>query len=694
MFPRPTEDFEMEPPDNELEVQGERPDTKSIEWLMRCLDHPNIAELVDESDLTELGSRVVEEYEIDLESLSDWKEQSEAALKMAKQVREEKSEPWPGCANVKYPLMTTAAIHFASRAYPEIIQGTRVVKCEIIGEDPQNIKTGIAERISQHMSWQLLKEMDGWEEETDKLLVILPIIGTVFTKIYFDPIEKRNIRTLILPDDFVVNYKAKSLEGARRATHVYELYENDIYERVKSGIWLDVDLQLGSSSADYPGETDVPHVFLEQHRYWDFDKDGYAEPYVVTVHKDSNRVVRVTARFDAAGIFFRGSTVSRIKPIHYFTKFGFFPNPDGGFYDLGYGQLLEPLNATINTLLNQLLDAGTMANTGGGFIASGIKMKAGEISFKPNEWKPIQATGAALKDGIVPLPIKEPSMVLFQLLGLMIDAGKDIANLSEALSGNMPTQDIPATTMLAIVEQGLKIYSALFKRVYRSLTNEYRKLFRLNSLYLDPQVQFRVLDVPVEVFQQDYDMQSFDVYPVADPNISTDIQRMMKARALAELGPRPGLNQVEVTARLVDALRIPNANKVLVPADQIPEPPPDPRVVEALETSKRESVRLQMDIFKFQFEVEKIIADIEGVRAKAMLDIAKAEAEEVGPQVEQYKHQMEMLSTAAKHKVELLKTMIQAGARNAAQGQGQSGGLPGLEAPAGDGGSFQIPGGM
>src|SRR5690606_2001843 len=289
------------------------------------------------------------DYNIDKSSRSEWETQVETALKCAKQVVDAKGFPWPGAANVKYPLVTTAAIQFHARSYPEIVKGNEVVKARTVGEDPDGRKQARADRVSQHMSWQCMEEMKEWDEETDKLLLVLPIVGSVVRKTYFDPTEDRNKSVLVLPENLIVHYKARSLESSRRKTEIIDVYKNEVWENVQAGVWLDVELGAPSPDGEHQGDEDAPFEFLEQHRYFDLDEDGYEEPYIVTVLKDSGEVVRIKARYDETGIIIQGNKLIKIEPIEYYTHYQFVPSPDGGFYGIGFGILLNGLNETINT---------------------------------------------------------------------------------------------------------------------------------------------------------------------------------------------------------------------------------------------------------------------------------------------------------------------------------------------------------
>ncbi|MCR5876942.1 hypothetical protein [Phenylobacterium sp. J367] len=325
-------------------------------------------------------------------------------MKLALQTKEEKSYPWPKASNIKFPLISTAAIQFNARAYPAMIDGPNIVKGAIKGR-PTPEKQDRADRIGKHMSWQLLEEMDDWEEDTDRLLIQLPIVGCAFRKTWFDPLKGYNCSHLVSAGDFVVNYWTRDLETCPRATHVLPpMYPYEAEEKMRSGLWLRVDLGRAPDAAN---DDDAPHVFLEQHRLWDLDEDGYPEPYIVTVHKETERVVRIVARYDETGVeMSEEGEIVRITPTRAFTKYGFIQAPDGSFYDIGFGTLLEPLSATINSTINQLMDAGHLANVQGGFIGDGVSIKSGNLRFKPGEWKRVTSAGANLQQSIVPLPVK------------------------------------------------------------------------------------------------------------------------------------------------------------------------------------------------------------------------------------------------------------------------------------------------
>ncbi len=529
----------------------------------------NLAKGMSEEELNKIGSEAVEGYKRDLQSREAWEGSLDEWTKLAMQVRETKNYPWPDASNVKYPLLSTAAMQFSARAYPSLVPSNgQVVKVKTFGMDRTGEKWEQANRVAKFMSWQVMYDMDNWEEDMDKLLITLPIVGTVFKKTFYSSAKGKICSKLVLPKNLVVNNAAKSLEEAERITEKIELSPRIVQERKNQEVFLDVD--LGQPPAqDGPNDDTTPYCFLEQHTYLDLDNDGYAEPYIVTVHEDSGKVVRIAPRFTAEDIELDDeNNVVSIEAKQYYTKFDFVPNPDGSFYSMGFGMLLGPINESINTLINQLVDAGSLANLQSGFIGKGLRLKTGEQRFRPGEWKPVNATGDDLRKQIVPLPAKDPSDTLLQLMQILVTAGKELASVAEIFVGKMPGQNTPATTTMAAVEQGMKVFTAVYKRIYRSLESEFKKIFALNKEYLDPNTYVAVIDAPVG--PDDFDNEAYDICPGADPNAVSQQEKLMKAQALLEMLPvLPGLlDPIEVVRRVLEAQEQPNPEKLFSQAVQ------------------------------------------------------------------------------------------------------------------------------
>jgi chaperonin GroES len=580
--------------------------------IRKLLESANIAENLEDDKLREIGARCKRGFEQDLESRSDWERNIDNWTKLATQVTEQKTYPWPKASNIKYPLLSTAAMQFAARAYPSLVPSDgRVVKSKVIGKDPTGEKQKRAEHTSIYVSYQLMNEMDCWEEDMDKLLIMLPVVGTMFKKTYWDKLTEKNCSKLVMPKNLVVNYWTRNLETTERISEIIEMSKRLLQERVNGGIFLDTELgdpsmPDGSTSAPANDST-TPYTFVEQHTFLDLDDDGYEEPYVVTFHRESGTVLRIAARFDEKGLKTdEDGKVIRIEPIQYYTKFGFIPNPDGSFYDIGFGVLLGPLNESVNTLINQLVDAGSLSNLQSGFIGKGLRIKMGEARFQPGEWKAVNATADDLKKQILPLPVKEPSNVLFQLMGSLISSGKELASVAEIFVGKMPGQNTPATTTMATIEQGMKVFTAVYKRIYRSLAQEYQKLYRLNEVYLNPQTYVEVLDDNVN--PDDFKAIGYDIQPGADPTAISQTERLLKAQGLVELLPMGVLDPIEVIKRVLEAQEQPNIQKLFhQEVQQTGQPPqkPDPKAQELQmkQAAMEQTSQLKMQEMQFKSEL-------------------------------------------------------------------------------------------
>lgn len=577
------------------------------------LEDKNIAQKLDKEELQKISQQVSDGFEYDLRSRADWERNLTEWTNLALQVKEEKNWPWQGASNVKYPLLSTAAMQFNARAYPSLIPATGdVVKVDVIGADPDGQKLEQAKRVSKYMSFQLMHEMESWEDDMDKLLIMLPIVGTVFKKTYYDKTLKHNVSELVLPKDIVVNYWAKSLDCAERISQRLYLNKRHVKERQMSGIYLDVDLgepqvhQDQNEHVEVVQDATLPYQIIEQHTYYDLDDDGYPEPYIITFERHTKTILRIVARYDEETMFMgEDGKLAKIEPIQYFTKFSFIPNPDGSFYDIGFGLLLGPINESVNTTINQLLDAGTLNNLQGGFLGKGLKLKMGESRWNPGEWKSVQTTADDLRKQIIPLPTKEPSKVLLELMQLLVTSGKELASVAEIFVGKMPGQNTPATTTMATIEQGMKVFTAVYKRIFRSLTDEYKKIFRLNSIHLDLEKYQNVLDQTIP--GNDFDEKNYNICPNADPSTPTQTEKLMKAQALLELLQTGTLDPVEVVRRVLDAQEQPSIerlfNQQIQQTGQF-QPPPDPKIQIAQMKNEGDQQRLQLEQQKAAFEAQ------------------------------------------------------------------------------------------
>ena len=556
-------------------------------------------------------------FDDDLDSRGEWESNIDDWIALAKQTKQDKSYPWPGASNVKYPLVATAAMQFAARSYPSLVPSNgKVVNSVVIGKDIDGQKYEKAQRVSTYMSYQLMHEMCGWEEDMDKMLMMLPIVGTMFKKTWYDKTEDKIKSKLILPKYLVVNYWTTNLEESERVSEIIHMSPRLLKERQNMGVYDDVDLgdpvaegHLMPADADTNSKS-VPYTIIEQHTFIDIDDDGYAEPYIVTFDYSSGKLLRISRRYLLDDVVLKDDkkTIARIKPIQMYTKFGFIPNPDGSFYDIGFGVLLGPINESVNTLINQLVDSGHLHNLQSGFIGKALRVKMGDQSLRPGEWRPVNATADDLRKQIVPLPTKEPSSVLFQLMGTLITSGKELASVAEIFTGKMPGQNTPATTTMATVEQGMKVFTAVYKRIFRALSQEFDKIFELNKLYTDPNKYVNVIDM--EIGPDDFDKSSCDIAPGADPNAASQQEKLMKAQGLMEMLQVAGpiFNPVKVLSRVLEAQEQPNWQELfsdeVQQSGQVPPPPPDPKMMAIQAKMQADQQKAAMDIQAKQAKME------------------------------------------------------------------------------------------
>lgn len=604
-----TDDFDEPEGDDEHPQDALKADPQTprevLANLIKQIDDINIARDVDDQTLMELGQLVVQEFQIDETSRANWRDQIDKALDFATQKAQEKQFPWPKASNTIFPIISSAALQFQARTYGALIQNRNVVKGVVWGSDKgtpaldankQPLQDGMgqpvwlsqpgekrkrADTIGQHMSYQLLEEIPEWEPQTDAMLGRIPTVGGEVRKTFWDPVEKR-VRSLSVPiTDLVWNYYAPSFETAPRHTELVRLYPTEIETLERSELFLEhvygpgadvSDQSAGAEEQPSPGsDPDAPHYFLEQHRRFDLDGDGYAEPLVVTVHKQSATVVRITARYDQDGIVSdeKDNEIIKIVPDDHYTLYPFLTNPKSGSHPLGWGHLAKPLNEAINTSLNQMFDAGTLQNAGGGFIGTGLSLHSGPVNFQVGRYVPVSTKGQDIRNSVYPIPFPGPSQVLFNLLELLLGAAKEITGTQDILAGDISKADASPTTVLALIEQGTKMYTSIHKRVYRAMKSELQKLYKLNRRHLQEPARYRIGDEWLEVTPEDYRLGG-GVEPIADPTMVTDMQRLGRASVLMTMKDDPMINGQEVRRRFLEYAGIDRVDEILVPPNPMP----------------------------------------------------------------------------------------------------------------------------
>lgn len=648
----------------------------------------NLAAELEDQKLTEIGQDVISDFDMDKDSMSEWFERMERGLKLAKLVKEDKNYPFDGAANVKYPLVTSAALQFNARSYPAIVPADRVVRARVWGNDPQGEKAARADRISEHMSWQLSSQIEEWEEETDKLLIQLPIVGTMVRKWWLDPVENRARCRLIDPGKFIVNDKVKNLADAPRLSEELPLYPQEIESRIRSGQFVEFDHD------EDPEDKHACQEFIEQHTRLDLDEDGYTEPYIVTVHKDTQTVVRIVADFREDDVAYKRETqqvetqvivsdpmtgdpvqmvqlqpqevvtgIVSIKRGSYFVAHQFMPSMDGGFHGTGLGLLLGDISDSINTIINMMLDAGHYASLGGGFIGQEFRMKGGAMRLRPGEWKAVGSTGNDIRQAMQPMTFPGPDATLFQLLGMLVDSGKEIASTQSVMTGDDGGRNMQPTTLMALIDQGMKVFTAVYKRVFRALKQEYRLLAQINAESVTPeeynafhdqmqapqqmsegmaqmqpgqampqdpqQMQMMQQQAPLDP-KADYGAVGMDIQPVADPNSVIKSAELAKAQVLMQMAENGLVDQGEAMSRIAEAMDIEDSEKLM--------PKPDPMQQQIAGLQLETSVA---DLMQKRADIELTISKIESERAGAVKDMAQAEAEEANVRLDALKTVLE-----------------------------------------------------
>lgn len=666
-------------PSNEPEQGQSRPAKFAIEELIGAGD---ISGRLTESQVEEIVSDSVDGYERDLSSREEWLSAYEKGKKALFADGARKDWPFEGASNARYPLLLDAVVQFGARVNKGFVKGDRIAQPGVIGYDPDGSKRKRAERVTKYISMQALELSTAWKSEHKKLLYNLPLAGTAFKKVTWD--SSRNVwRSRFVPAEDVIfdNTTADFLELPRLA-HKVKKYPYQIEENMRSGFYRRVDLSLQDDQ-----DSQAPQDILECHLLFDFDGDGYPEPYVATIHKETQSLLRFEANYAGPDIKrnvrnevqmqqvptvdpVTGGLVLTQQPVQiqvpgdvvkvqrrdYFVPFLFLPDPKGGYLGMGFAQMLGATQDVIDTLLNQLIDAGTLANSGGGFIGRGVSFRErGPIRFSPGEYKPVDSTGPDLRNSIVPMQFPGASPALFQLMGMMIDAGKSTSSVTDVLTGSVE-RNMQPTTVMMLVEQGLQVFGDVVEGVFDSMAQELKLAYELNSIYLPDEVYLSTLDAPQEEMQGVSARTDFAadlaVRPVGDPKAITDVQRLVKAEYLKSFLGQPGVNNREIQTRLLEAGGIDDAEKILPPQQG-----PGPQEVAAMELAK--------------LKAQQAAAEVVKTLTEAMKNIATAEAAEAGQQMQYYASLIQALAPM----------MMREGASNGgftSQGPVDQGGIPGV----------------
>ena len=556
---------------------------ETVEVEAEVYDHnANLAEVLDQSTLGSLSSDLGGLVDEDRESRSEWEESISKGLTLLGINYEERSEPFAGASGVTHPLLSEAITQFQAQAYKEMLPPGGPVKTQILGEQSRQVEEQ-AQRVKDFMNYQITEVMEEFDQDTDQMLFYLPITGSTFKKVYFDPTRQRAVSKFVPAEDLVVPYHASDLRTAERYTHIVRMSENEIRKMQVGEVYRDVDLSPSEddeSDSTIRGKADEIqglrsgysdemftlfeiHVDLDLEGFEDMDAEGEPTgiklPYIVTMDEASGEILSVVRNY-------REQDPMRRKR-QYFVHYKFLPG--FGFYGFGLLHMIGGLSRAATSILRQLIDAGTLSNLPGGFKARGVRIRNDDEPVNPGEFRDLDAPGGDIRNAIIPLPYKEPSGTLAQLLGVVVDSGRRFAQVTDTKVADV-NSNAPVGTTVALIEQGSKVISSIHKRLHYAQKNEFRMLAEIFQNNPMPYPYAIGANVNPAIMAQDFDGR-VDILPVSDPSIFSMAQRLSLAQTqlqLAQAAPQMH-NLYEAYRRMYDALDVKNIDSILPP----PQPP-------------------------------------------------------------------------------------------------------------------------
>jgi len=556
----------------------------------------NLAEFLGEEVLDPLGIKLVEQYNEYKESRGDWEQSYRDGLELLGFKYERRTEPFRGASGVNHPVLAEAVTQFQAQAYKELLPSDGPVRTQILG-NVDVPKEEQAKRVKDFMNYQIMDQMKEYEPEFDQMLFYLPLSGSTFKKVYYDDLLGRAVSKFVPADDLIVPYSANSLEDAEAIIHVIKISENELRKQQVNGFYRDIELgeppvtenqledkKLELEGIQKDGQEDQYtlyeiHTNLDLEGYEDVGEDGEPTgiklPYVITVAQANSKVLSIRRNYKAED--------PRKNKINYFVQFKFLPGT--GFYGFGLIHMIGGLTRTATAALRQLLDAGTLANLPAGFKSRGIRVRDDAQPLQPGEFRDVDAPGGNIKDQFMTLPFKGPDATLLQLMGVVVSAGQRFAAISDMQVGDMNQQAAVGTTV-ALLERGSRVMSAIHKRLYVGLKEEFKLLAEVFKTYLPPVYPYDVPGARREIKVQDFD-DRIDILPVADPNIFSQTQRISIAQSqlqLAQSNPQMH-NMYQAYRSMYDALGVKNVNAILPPPAQ--PMPMDPALEHILAMSQK-----------------------------------------------------------------------------------------------------------
>jgi chaperonin GroES len=622
---------------------------KVLSTIKSYSESNNIADLIDQEYLKEISDYCVKCYQDDLRSMKDWLANADEIMDFMKTSPSKPAKKHK--ANIKLPIIYTAVLHMSSMLQDELNKNGDVANYKVIGGDTQIVpnntpnaqhvqaqptisfgkKARRGKRICRHLNWMCTEKIDNWYMKEDQVQTTALAIGTAFVKTYYDHVNETIVSEFIPYDQIIINHGSSSLSKAESITHKIYKTTREIIQWQRYGLFSEIEDEKGivtdikDLTKDKGDHNAVSHVLLEHHCWLDLDKDGLPEPYIVTIHEASGKILRIVARFTLKDVIYNSKNeIKKIIPTNFFTAYNAITNPDGGLWHWGLGHLLLNLNDAGNAMINILTNAGHLATLQGGFLDKSLRIKKGPHELDPGEWVSAESTGQALKDGIVPFNYKEPSNVLLQVLGLILDQSKAVSATSDLTTGQTSDSmaNVSPNVVFNMMQQGLKLYTSIFRRISRGRKEELQKIVKLNSIHVDTKEYMAIVSPPPAEIQEmfdanhnliDYDLNSLElqIVPIVDDNQATEGEMQIKAQAklnaAIQLAPYNIINLREVAKEYFESLETENADQLILPP--APPPPPDPKLLEVQQDAKFNQDKIQLESKKLELHDKKLNMD-------------------------------------------------------------------------------------
>ena len=660
-------------------IQNEEPvDIEIVSEEVTVSDEPldaeedfycNLSEKMEDAELGRISSNLMEEYENDKSSRDEWSQTYVQGLDLLGFKYDDRTRPFRGASGVTHPLLAEAVTQFSSTAFKELMPSDGPVRTRVVGKESVEVYQQ-AQRVKEFMNYQITNVMEEYTPELDQMLFYLPLSGSTFKKVYYDAQLDRAVSKFVPAEDLIVPYTATDLDSCERITHVVKQSQNDIRKKQVAGFYRDIELNPTAEDPTYNAaniqgkidqidgiqQTGESYMITLLEMHVDLDLEGYENkdssgeptgiklPYIVTLDEQSGKVLSIRRNYEEGDELF--------KKKQYFVHFKFLPGL--GFYGFGLIHLIGGLSRTATQALRQLIDAGTLSNLPAGFKTRGLRIADNDSPLQPGEFRDVDAPSGAIREGLMPLPYKEPSTTLFNLLGFVVQAGQRFAQVADMQVGDA-NQGAPVGTTIALLERGSRIMSSIHKRMYYSMQKEFKLLANVIQSYLPPEYPYAVVGGDRQIKQTDFD-ERVDIIPIADPNIFSMAQRIQLAQTQLQLATSaPQLHNVkEAYVRMYEALGVKDIDKIMKLEKPEPMSPTqenqkliDQDKIEAYEGQNHDA-HIQAHISFGLSPIAQMMPQISVDLSKHILEHVTLKAKEaVAMQIEQAEQQMGQVAEGA-----------------------------------------------